>query len=80
MSQASCSTNSHSALPPELQQFSYLNEREVSALTGLAVQSLRNSRFKKIGFPYVKFGKSVRYKLADVLAAMEGRRIETEAI
>jgi hypothetical protein len=80
MFQASCSNNSHSALPPELEKFSYLTERQVSALTGRALQSLRNDRFKKQGFPYVKYGKSVRYKFVDVIAAMEARRIETEGL
>lgn len=70
-----------SSLPPELKQFAYLNERQVSELTGRAVQSLRNDRFMGRGFPYVKlFGKSIRYKISDVLAAMESHRIDPEGL
>jgi hypothetical protein len=74
------SAKSSSCLSPELQQHRYLTEKEVAALTGRAVQTLRNDRFKGQGFAYIKFGRSVRYRLSDILAAMESRRIETEAI
>ncbi len=55
----------------------YLNEREVSEMTGIAVQTLRNDRAgeRKL-FPYCKIGKSVRYRQADVLAKMEGCKVE----
>lgn len=68
-----------SHLSPELQQQRFLTEREVAALTGRAVQSLRNDRSKKQGFVYVKFCGMVRYRLLDVLTAMESHRIETES-
>lgn len=69
---SSTSNNSlPSSLPPELKNLSYLTERQVSELTGRALQTLRNDRFRGRGFPYVKMGKSVRYKLIDVLSAME---------
>jgi hypothetical protein len=57
----------------------FLTESEVSALTGRAVQSLRNDRCNSRGFPYIKlFGHQIRYKLSDVLAAMERDRIVPE--
>ncbi len=54
----------------------FLTEKEVAELTGLALSTLRNDRSltRKL-FPYVKIGKAVRYSLADVLAAMERRKI-----
>jgi len=74
------STISSSCLSPDLQQHRYLTEKEVAALTGRALQTLRNDRHKGQGFAYSKFGASIRYRLADVLEAMESRRIETEAL
>ncbi len=71
---------SSSSLSPDLQQHRFLTEKEVAALTGRALQTLRNDRCQGKGFPYIKYGRSVRYRLSDILAAMESRRIETEAI
>ncbi len=60
----------------ELLKKPYLNEFEVAAITGRAVSTLRNERHLRRGFPYLKISKrSIRYKLQDVLAVMEGRRI-----
>lgn len=56
----------------------YLGEKEVSRITGIALQSLRNHRHRGIGIPYSKFGRSVRYALADVIEAMESRRIQVD--
>jgi hypothetical protein len=62
--------------PGELLKKPYLNEVEVSTLTGRAISTLRNERHLRRGLPYLKIGKrSVRYKLQDVLSFMEGRRI-----
>ena len=57
----------------------YLTEKQVSEMTGFALSTLRNNRFKRQGIPYLKIGKrTVRYLLDDVLAYMESRRIQTE--
>jgi hypothetical protein len=56
----------------------YLTENEVSRITRRALQTLRNDRHRRRGIPYVKVGRSVRYKLVDVYEFMESRRIETE--
>jgi hypothetical protein len=58
----------------------YIDERKVSRITGRALPTLRNDRHKGRGLPYVKMGRSVRYKLDDVIAFMEARKIETEGI
>ena len=55
----------------------YVNEKEVSKITGRALQTLRNDRHCGRGFAYVKLGRSVRYSLQDVLSYMESRKIET---
>jgi hypothetical protein len=63
----------------ELLEKKYLNEREVAAITGRAVSTLRNERFMRKGLPYLKIaGRSIRYKTEDVIAFMEGRRVSFE--
>jgi predicted DNA-binding transcriptional regulator AlpA len=60
----------------ELLKKPFLNEKEVAALTGRAVSTLRNERHLRRGFPYLKVGRrSIRYKLTDILTSMEARRI-----
>jgi predicted DNA-binding transcriptional regulator AlpA len=59
----------------------YLNEKEVAAITGRAVSTLRNERFMRKGLPYLKIGgRSIRYKSEDVIAYMEGRRITFDVV
>lgn len=58
-----------------MQKLQWINEHEVSAITGRAVQTLRNDRHKRKGFPYCKIGSQVRYKLRDVERYMDDRRI-----
>ena len=61
-------------MEPEIR---YLNEREVAHLTGRALSTLRNERFRGCGIPYVKVGRSVRYSRSDVFQFMELRKIKT---
>ncbi len=56
----------------------YLNEKQVSEMTGRALSTLRNERFIGKGMPYIKIGKSVRYKLTDIIEFMDSRKVETE--
>ncbi len=58
----------------------YLTEKEVSKITGIALSTLRTSRFKRTGITYSKISRSVRYSYADVIAYMESRKIVTEPI
>ena len=58
----------------------YINEIQVSKITGIALSTLRNHRFEGRGIPYIKLKKSVRYKYQDVIDYMESRRIQTEVI
>jgi hypothetical protein len=55
----------------------YLRDVEVSAMTGIGLSTLRNQRCKNIGIPYVKFGRSVRYKLQDVIDFLDAHKIKT---
>jgi len=58
-------------------QKKYITEKEVSEITSRALSTLRNERFLGKGIPYIKIGKSVRYKFDDVIEYMESRRVET---
>ena len=62
------------------QDHKYLNEIEVSEMTSIPVQTLRNKRFAGEGIPYIKIGRSVRYSLQDVIDYMESHRIRTEVV
>ena len=54
----------------------YLKEKEVAAITGFSVYTLQRMRFEHKGINYIKLGRSIRYKLEDVLAYMESHRIK----
>lgn len=59
----------------------YLNEKEVAAITGRAVQTIRNDRFNRRGIPYYKVSnRTIRYKSEDVIAFMENRRITFDEV
>ncbi len=53
----------------------YISENEVAEITGRAVGTLRNDRYYHRGLPYVKLGRSVKYKLEDVIAYMDERTV-----
>lgn len=57
----------------------YITEKELSAMTGRALQTLRNDRFKGKGFPYIKLGKSVRYDEDLAISIMEKSKVETSS-
>ena len=56
----------------------YVSAKQVSRITGLALPTLRNWRFKRMGMPYSKIGRSVRYAMEDVLHYMESRKVRTD--
>lgn len=53
-----------------------LSEQEVADRTGLSLSTLRANRFKRKGIPYVKLGRSVRYRLCDLEAYLAEHRID----
>lgn len=54
----------------------YVNEKEVSRVTGLAVQTLRNYRHLGKGPAYCKVGRAIRYRMEDVVNFMDEQRVE----
>ena len=61
-----------------IQEPCYIDEQECSRITGRKLPTLRNDRHLGRGLPYIKFGRSVRYNLQDVVRFMEARKIQTE--
>ena len=53
----------------------WLNEKDVAILIGVSVYTLRQHRHKGIGLPYVKYGKSVRYSIADIVEYLKSKTI-----
>lgn len=47
-------------------KFRYMNEKEVALLYGISVKTLHNWRKEKIGPPFYKIGRSVRYRSDEV--------------
>jgi len=64
-------------LSTELEGLGQMDEYEVAMLIGFAVASRRNWRCQSRGPSYAKMGRSVRYRLRDVLYWMESHRVET---
>lgn len=61
-----------------MQEPRYIDEKVLSQMSGLAVQTLRNDRSMRKGIPFIKLGRSVKYDLVDVMAYMQRHRVETE--
>ena len=59
-----------------------ITEKQLAELTGLAIQTLRNARFMRRGFPYVRLGSgkrpTIRYIIDDVKKYLEQHRIDPE--
>ena len=56
----------------------WLNEKQVAAKLNVKEATLQNWRWRRVGLPYSKFMRSVRYKESDLYAYMEAGRIEPE--
>ena len=55
-----------------------IDEHELAKTFRKSVQTLRNDRHLRKGVPYIKLGRSVRYRIVDVLDYMERNRIDPE--
>lgn len=56
-----------------LPEIALVNERLTSAVTGIPVRSLQQNRCNKVGIPFIRNGRSVLYRKADIVAFIEGR-------
>ena len=55
----------------------YIDEKKVSQMTDIKLPTLRNDRHRGRGIPYVKLGRSVRYRLDEVIEYMEAHKVKT---
>lgn len=56
-----------------------LDEKRAAEILSLSIQTLRNDRSGKRKIPYIKIGKSVRYRPEDLAALIESHRIAGES-
>lgn len=54
----------------------WLTEKQVAKILSVSVSTLRAHRQARKGIPYAKFGRLVRYSLADVAEFLKQRRID----
>ena len=57
-----------------------VKERQAAQLLGRAVQTLRNDRHLRQGPPYIKLGRSIRYRVCDLMDYLDKHRVEPEAV
>lgn len=56
-----------------------LTERETSRAIRLAPSTLRNARHHRKLLPFIRVGRSVRYRKSDIVAYLDANRVEPEA-
>jgi hypothetical protein len=64
----------------EFSRIRIIDENQAAKILGRAVQTLRNDRHLRKGVPYIKLGRSVRYRLSDLLSYIEKHRIDPEKV
>lgn len=76
-------TNANARNAPERDELQLLTEADVSALLSVPLQTLRNARSRRAGgfgsLPFVRLGRAVRYKRADVLAYIDAGAVAMSA-
>ena len=71
-------TRSSSSIPGGV-PLRYLSQKEVAALLGMSEAWLERKRWEGGGIPFKKFGTSVRYLEADVLAWIDSQPTKTHS-
>jgi len=61
----------------KLRKGEFVTEEAAAEIIGLSVSTLRLNRFKKIGIPYYKMGRSVRYSIKDIHEFIKAHKVET---
>jgi hypothetical protein len=57
----------------------YVNDVEAARILSVSPQTLRNYRHRRLGPPYSKRGRMIRYLISDLLDFMAAGRIDPEA-
>ena len=52
-----------------------LSVKQASSYTGLSESTLNNARWRGDGPPYIKLGRSVRYRAKDLLSYIDTREV-----
>ncbi len=53
----------------------FLSAKELARFIGRSEQTLANERHKNQGLPFIRFGRQIRYKMSDVIAAFDACRV-----
>jgi hypothetical protein len=53
----------------------FINEKKAAEIMCLAVQTLRNQRFRGAGPVYYKLNRAVRYRESDIVGFMESKKV-----
>jgi len=64
----------------DLERLRSVPERGATEITGFPIKTLQNWRGLRKGPPYYKVGRSVRYRVGDLLDFMETCRIDPGAV
>jgi predicted DNA-binding transcriptional regulator AlpA len=56
-----------------------MDQGDVAVMLGISTKTLENWRWRKIGPRYIKLGRLARYRMADVIAYIQGL-IEQEVV
>lgn len=62
----------------KLQELGFLTEEETAEIYGVIIPTLRNWRCKRIGPPFYKVARGVVYRVDEVAAHIESRRVNPE--
>jgi hypothetical protein len=57
-----------------------IDEHAAAKILSKSVQTLRNERHLRKGCPYLKMGRSVRYRVNDLLDFLEKHRIDPKTM
>jgi hypothetical protein len=53
----------------------FVNERQLSKITGISVSTLQSHRLQGKGLPYYKFGRKVMYCLSECLEEIDKTKV-----
>ena len=62
----------------DLEKLKGLTDEKAAEFLGVAVQTLRNWRNTRRGPAYFKIGRSVRYRMGDLVEYMDVRRVNPD--
>lgn len=69
----------HLTLPEGVSRAAFINENELATVTGMSVSFYQKNRWQHqghapYGCPFYKFGRSVKYRLSEVLTWLESSK------